>query len=177
MDTEYMESVLKMDGDLLAAMGEHARNDKHLAMIALESSGTAYLCLSDKLKRDIEVCRLAVKSNGTMYRYIPREYKSIKDILLSALDTYPSLFLEVVRNGTNLYEVEEALFIAISACECSKTLETHLMAHCTKMVEKDPTILYKIHSASPVMGHNIADKLGIDRDSGYAVLNIKKGKR
>jgi hypothetical protein len=168
--------VLTKDGDFIAVMGDEARDDKKLALIALESSATAYICLSKRLKEDPDIYRLAVANNGSMYNYVPVHLQSEVGLLASALRTCPLALDRIGVHGIMNFNFDRDTFLAaVYASQYSHVLYMKMIPVCKDMVLRFPDLLYPMYWENPEMANRIAKVLGIE-DVGYKCVNLKGAK-
>lgn len=82
-DTDIVMSAIKTDGLNLKFAGQAFKNDKSLAIMAIENNGSIEF-LSKDLKNDSEIVLLALKNSGSQLKYAGDAFKKDKDIVLMA---------------------------------------------------------------------------------------------
>jgi hypothetical protein len=177
--------VLKRDGDMIAAMSDLARDNKDLALIALESSATAYICLSHRLKGDPDIYRLAVANNGSMYNYLPRHLLGEEGLLSSALRTCPRALDHAVSEGIVNYMWNDNLgflggtdnfFAAVHASQYSHILYIKMSTICEAAVSSYPELLISIYRENPELADRTAKVLGMEHID-YKSINLKSARQ
>lgn len=85
-DLEVVMSAIKQDPLNLQFAGKRFKEDKNLAMLALQNKGSLEF-LSEELKNDREVVLLALKNNGSQLQFASNRLKNDKDMVVIACES------------------------------------------------------------------------------------------
>lgn len=151
--------ILEKDGDLIAAMSEWVRADKQLAIVAILSSATAYISLTDELKRDPDVYRLAVQINGSMYTQLPTDLLREPGLLASALRTCPRALDHARKNGVGIEDHETLMAACYSAQYSHNLYHNHLFPICKNLVKRNRSLLGDIFKENKKLAEEISSAL------------------
>lgn len=150
--------ILKTDGDLIAAMSEEIRDNKKLALIAIKSQATAYICLLERLRNDPEIYTLAVKENGSMFFQLPLDKLRDEKLIATAIKTSHSVY-EYARFIARVPITSEIFLSTVYASNNSDNLYRKMLPLCVEIVREDSMAINQIGAVNPQLAGEVMIQL------------------
>ena len=104
-------SIAAKDATGFSKLEDKFKNDKEIAMVAIEKNPHSFKYVSDNLKNDKEVTMAAVTSNGYLLSLAPDNLKNDREIVMAAVS---SVGVSIESASNNLKNDREIVMAAVS---------------------------------------------------------------